>query len=153
MMFKWVIFIFVLLLNDIFLICSRHILSVLSDFDTSCLSSLITSCGRDHLTAAEPGPLVSFLETAAWYIASRSFTDTCPESGSPTLSGLSSGRPDLDLPRLPAAGRQTRHRRLKGDLLHVEQVSSSRWHIIFVKNIGCVFHPLFISGTYGNNLD
>lgn len=56
-----------------------------------------------RLTAAEEELLVSFLDTAAWYIASRSFTDTVSPSWSSALRALSSGRPDLDLPGLPAA--------------------------------------------------
>lgn len=63
-------------------------------------ASLLSPVWKHRLTAAEEELLVSFLDTAAWYIARRSFTDT----DSPSCS--SSGRPGL-----PAAAQTQRNDR------------------------------------------
>lgn len=80
--------------------------------------SLFTSLWKYPLTVADE-LLASFLDTAAWYMAMRSFSDTDSGSslvGAPpspflwlTTLSLSSGRPDLVPPALPAAAKRNRH--------------------------------------------
>lgn len=62
---------------------------------------------RDHLTAAVEEPLVSFLVTAAWYMARRSFSDTCSPGWYSTPGFLSWGCPGPAPSVLPADGRGT----------------------------------------------
>lgn len=108
----WIIEVyFVMELNDTHM--KVHECMCLPSLWDVCPSSLlypVTSTGKHHLTPAEVG---SFLDTAAWYMAMRSFTDTDSASWSSMLAALfpwlspTSKSPDLDLLVLPAAEHTT----------------------------------------------